>query len=79
MAYLSEILTLRTGDVIFTGTPEGVGVVQGKFLKDGDIITTSVEGLGTLRNRCVRVSDHSRAHIVPDPILGMIKKAKEKA
>ena len=79
VAYLSEILTLRTGDVIFTGTPEGVGVVQGKFLKDGDIITTSVEGLGTLRNRCVRVSDHSRAHIVPDPILGMIKKAKEKA
>ena len=56
IAYLSEIVTLNTGDVIFTGTPAGVGVIDGKYLRDGEILTTSIEGLGTLRNRCVRVS-----------------------
>jgi 2,4-diketo-3-deoxy-L-fuconate hydrolase len=66
IAYLSEIVTLRTGDVIFTGTPAGVGAVQGKFLADGDILTTSIEGLGSLHNRCVRGKSHSRADSVPE-------------
>lgn len=56
--YLSQITTLVTGDVIFTGTPAGVGATQGKFLADGDVITTTIDGIGTLVNRCVRVSDH---------------------
>lgn len=55
---LSRITTLETGDIIFTGTPEGVGMAQGKALADGDVITTTIEGLGTMTNRCVRVSDH---------------------
>ena len=59
ISYLSEIVTLNTGDVIFTGTPGGVGVMEGKFLKDGDILRTSIEGLGTLKNDCKRISDHS--------------------
>lgn len=58
IAYLSQITTLVTGDLIFTGTPAGVGAPQGKFLRDGDVITTTIDGLGTLVNRCVRVSDH---------------------
>ncbi len=58
--HLSHITTLRTGDVIFTGTPEGVGAAQGKFLADGDVITTTIEGLGTMTNRCVRISDHMK-------------------
>ncbi|WP_419865019.1 fumarylacetoacetate hydrolase family protein [Candidatus Poriferisodalis sp.] len=58
VSYLSRITTLRTGDVIFSGTPEGIGAVQGLFLTDGDVITTTVEGVGTMTNRCVRVSDH---------------------
>jgi 2,4-didehydro-3-deoxy-L-rhamnonate hydrolase len=58
IAYLSQITTLVTGDLIFTGTPAGVGAAQGKFLVDGDVITTTIDGLGTLVNRCVRVSDH---------------------
>ena len=56
--YLSRITTLVTGDVIFTGTPEGIGAAQGKFLQDGDVITTTIEGIGTISNRCVRVSDY---------------------
>jgi 2,4-didehydro-3-deoxy-L-rhamnonate hydrolase len=66
IAYLSEILTLNVGDVIFTGTPGGVGVMEGKFLKDGDILTTSIEGLGTMTNKCVRIKDHSRADFIPE-------------
>jgi 2-keto-4-pentenoate hydratase/2-oxohepta-3-ene-1,7-dioic acid hydratase in catechol pathway len=77
VSYLSEIVTLNTGDVIFTGTPGGVGVTQGKFLKDGDIITTSIEGLGTLTNKCVRVSDHSRADWIPEMMKPMIEKASK--
>lgn len=73
ISYLSEIVTLNTGDVIFTGTPGGVGVSQGKFLKDGDIITTSIKGLGTLTNKCVRVSDHSRADWIPEMMKPMIE------
>ena len=53
IAYLSSILTLEVGDLIFTGTPEGVGAMQGKFLAAGDVVETSIEGLGTMRNVCV--------------------------
>jgi 2-keto-4-pentenoate hydratase/2-oxohepta-3-ene-1,7-dioic acid hydratase in catechol pathway len=52
------VTTLTTGDLIFTGTPEGIGATQGKFLADGDVITTRVEGIGTMTNRCVRIDDH---------------------
>lgn len=58
IGYLSQITTLVTGDLIFTGTPAGVGATQGKFLADGDVITTTIDGIGTLVNRCRRVSSH---------------------
>ena len=58
ISYLSRITTLVTGDVIFTGTPAGVGAVQGKFLADGDVVTTTIDGIGSLVNRCVRVTDY---------------------
>jgi|TARA_R110002110_G_scaffold121348_3_gene297028 2-keto-4-pentenoate hydratase/2-oxohepta-3-ene-1,7-dioic acid hydratase in catechol pathway len=57
ISYLSSITTLTTGDLIFTGTPDGVGAAQGKFLADGDIITTTIDGIGTMTNRVVRTSD----------------------
>jgi 2,4-diketo-3-deoxy-L-fuconate hydrolase len=57
ISYLSSIATLNTGDLIFTGTPDGVGVAQGKFLTDGDIITTTIDGVGTMTNRVVRISE----------------------
>jgi 2,4-didehydro-3-deoxy-L-rhamnonate hydrolase len=55
IAYLSHVTTLVTGDLIFTGTPAGVGAAQGKFLADGDVIVTTIGGIGAITNRCVRV------------------------
>ncbi|MFB5192457.1 fumarylacetoacetate hydrolase family protein [Alicyclobacillus fastidiosus] len=53
ISYISRHMTLRPGDVIFTGTPEGVilGYPEGErqWLASGDEIVTSVEGLGELR------------------------------
>ncbi|MEN9805345.1 MAG: hypothetical protein RIS41_2192 [Actinomycetota bacterium] len=51
--YLSSICTLVPGDVIFTGTPDGVGMARGKFLAAGDVIDSGADVIGTLRNRCV--------------------------
>ena len=53
VSYLSTILTLHTGDIIFTGTPGGVGHAQGLYLKPGDVIRSEIEGLGALENACV--------------------------
>ena len=66
ISYISEFITLNTGDVIFTGTPEGVGATQGKFLKDGDILKTTIEGIGTLENKCVKINNHSNADYLPE-------------
>ncbi|MGB8857898.1 MAG: fumarylacetoacetate hydrolase family protein [Ilumatobacteraceae bacterium] len=60
ISYLSHITTLVTGDIIFTGTPEGIGATQGKFLADGDEITTTIDGIGTMTNRCRRVGNYQR-------------------
>jgi 2-keto-4-pentenoate hydratase/2-oxohepta-3-ene-1,7-dioic acid hydratase in catechol pathway len=51
--WLSKGLTLEAGDIIATGTPEGVGMgrTPQEFLADGDVLETEVEGIGTLRNR----------------------------
>lgn len=50
IAYLSTILELRAGDLIASGTPAGVGMGRGVFLKDGDVMTAWVDGIGSLRN-----------------------------
>ena len=50
VSFLSHIMTLETGDVICTGTPSGVGVATGNFLKTGDQIECTIENLGTLTN-----------------------------
>jgi 2-keto-4-pentenoate hydratase/2-oxohepta-3-ene-1,7-dioic acid hydratase in catechol pathway len=52
--YLSAGMTLKPGDVISTGTPFGVALATGEpFLKHGDFVEASVEGVGTLRNPVV--------------------------
>jgi 2-keto-4-pentenoate hydratase/2-oxohepta-3-ene-1,7-dioic acid hydratase in catechol pathway len=53
VAYLSSICTLYPGDLVFTGTPAGVGVARGRLLRPGDEVVTRVGGVGELRNRCV--------------------------
>ncbi len=53
IAVLSEGFTLVPGDVIATGTPEGVGAALGKFLRAGDKIEAEVERIGVLRNHVV--------------------------
>jgi 2-keto-4-pentenoate hydratase/2-oxohepta-3-ene-1,7-dioic acid hydratase in catechol pathway len=53
IAYLSTIVTLEPGDVVATGTPTGVGMGRGIYLKDGDAITATIRGIGKLENRVV--------------------------
>ncbi len=47
---LSQGFTLLPGDVIATGTPEGVGAALGKFLKAGDRVEAEIEKIGVLAN-----------------------------
>ena len=55
ISYISRIATLRPGTVIMTGTPSGVGFKRQPpvFLRDGDTIEMTVEGIGTLSNPVV--------------------------
>jgi 2-keto-4-pentenoate hydratase/2-oxohepta-3-ene-1,7-dioic acid hydratase in catechol pathway len=76
VSYISQLVTLQVGDMIFTGTPAGVGATQGRFLGDGDVITTSIEGLGSLTNRCVRGPDHPHADFIPPMIQALLDKQK---
>jgi 2,4-didehydro-3-deoxy-L-rhamnonate hydrolase len=57
VAELSRVVSLEPGDVIFTGTPAGVGVARKPqiFLAPGDELVTRVEGIGELRHRFVSV------------------------
>jgi 2-keto-4-pentenoate hydratase/2-oxohepta-3-ene-1,7-dioic acid hydratase in catechol pathway len=52
VSYLSGIVTLQPGDLIFTGTPAGVALPSGNFLRAGDTVVTSIEGLGSLTMTC---------------------------
>jgi 2-keto-4-pentenoate hydratase/2-oxohepta-3-ene-1,7-dioic acid hydratase in catechol pathway len=55
IVYISQLMTLVPGDIIATGTPEGVGFKRTPpiFLRDGDIVEVEVEGIGTLKNPVV--------------------------
>lgn len=55
VTYLSGVCELRTGDLIFTGTPDGVGLgrTPQRYIEDGWTIETSIQGLGSLRNTFV--------------------------
>lgn len=56
VAYLSKVMTLEVGDLVFTGTPPGVGMARTPpvWLQPGDVAEVEIEGLGTLRNVAVR-------------------------
>lgn len=55
VSYLSQFMTLHPGDVISTGTPPGVGLglKPPRYLKAGDVVELSIEGLGTQRQDCI--------------------------
>jgi 2,4-didehydro-3-deoxy-L-rhamnonate hydrolase len=55
IAELSSVLPLLPGDLIFTGTPAGVGMARQPplSLQPGQVLESWVEGIGTIRNRCV--------------------------
>lgn len=53
ISYLSQAFTLETGDLIATGTPEGVGIGREPpvFLQTGDVVRCEVDGIGAIENR----------------------------
>ena len=55
--HLSTAFTLEPGDLVLTGTPGGVGVVEGKFLKKGDVIKISIAELGYIENKVIDEPD----------------------
>ncbi|MGZ0217523.1 MAG: fumarylacetoacetate hydrolase family protein [Acidimicrobiales bacterium] len=55
IAWLSSITPLTPGDLIFTGTPAGVGMARNprRFLEPGEVVTSTIEGIGSIAQRCV--------------------------
>jgi 2-keto-4-pentenoate hydratase/2-oxohepta-3-ene-1,7-dioic acid hydratase in catechol pathway len=56
IAYVSRFMTLNPGDIITTGTPPGVGMGMKppRFLRDGDVMTLGIDGLGEQRQQVVK-------------------------
>lgn len=54
--HLSKVMTLEAGDIVFTGTPAGVGAVRKPplWLREGDTVRVEIEGIGAIENRVVR-------------------------
>ncbi len=53
IAAASQVVTLEPGDVIATGTPSGVGASRGLYLRGGDVVRVTIDGLGTLENTVI--------------------------
>ncbi|UOQ87334.1 fumarylacetoacetate hydrolase family protein [Gracilibacillus salinarum] len=55
ISFISSLMTLEPGDIIFTGTPDGVGLAMSppQFLQAGDTVTLEIEKVGTLTNRVI--------------------------
>jgi 2,4-diketo-3-deoxy-L-fuconate hydrolase len=56
VSYLSRFMSLQPGDIISTGTPPGVGFGQKppRYLREGNVITLGIDGLGTQRQTVVK-------------------------
>jgi 2-keto-4-pentenoate hydratase/2-oxohepta-3-ene-1,7-dioic acid hydratase in catechol pathway len=67
IADVSQHVTLRPGDLLFTGSPAGIGHVTGTYLKVGDRIQASIEHLGTLEVEIVADPDAARVRNGPEP------------
>ncbi|MFF2274008.1 fumarylacetoacetate hydrolase family protein [Agromyces sp. NPDC058136] len=53
IAYLTQVFTLKPGDILATGTPAGIGAPTRNFLEVGDVVRAEIEGLGAIENRVV--------------------------
>ena len=62
VSYISQMITLRPGDIIATGTPGGVGHARKppRYLSPGAVVRTEIEGIGALENTCVAVDRRGR-------------------
>jgi len=62
IAHLSQAMTLEPGDLIYTGTPAGVGMARNPplYLKPGDVIRVEIDGLGAIENRVEAASGELR-------------------
>ena len=60
IADVSQHITLRPGDLLFTGSPAGVGHASGTYLKVGDRIDAEISGLGELSVEIVKDPDAAR-------------------
>jgi 2-keto-4-pentenoate hydratase/2-oxohepta-3-ene-1,7-dioic acid hydratase in catechol pathway len=67
IAQISAVVELLPGDLIFTGTPSGVGIARqpARFLKAGEVLESTIEGIGTIHNRIVPAE--SAAETAPTP------------
>jgi acylpyruvate hydrolase len=61
VCYISRFTTLRPGDLIFTGTPSGVGIVRKpeRYLLPGQVLRTAIEGIGEMANLVVAEELHA--------------------
>jgi 2-keto-4-pentenoate hydratase/2-oxohepta-3-ene-1,7-dioic acid hydratase in catechol pathway len=59
LEFLSKGMTIEAGDIIATGTPDGVGLgrTPQEYLKDGDIVETEIESIGVMRNRVTLIGN----------------------
>lgn len=55
VSFLSGACTMEAGDLIFTGTPSGVGSTRNprRYLREGETIVSTIEHIGTMKNRCI--------------------------
>jgi len=53
IAHVSSITPMRPGDLLLTGSPAGNGAHYGRYLREGDVMTSTITGLGTQTNTCV--------------------------
>ncbi|MEC5425366.1 fumarylacetoacetate hydrolase family protein [Virgibacillus sp. C22-A2] len=55
--FISNLITLKPGDIILTGTPDGVGFAMDppQFLKSGDVVTLEIEGIGQMSNKVINL------------------------
>ena len=63
IAEISAVVPMLPGDLIFTGTPAGVGVTRQppRFLRDGEVVESWIEGIGTIRNHVVGAGREERS------------------